>query len=391
MKIEYVKFNEINKAKYNPRTISEEMMLALVKGIKEFGMVQPAVINRTTGTLIGGHQRVTAAEQAGLEEMPVFYVELSEEKEKALNLALNKIGGDWDEQLLGQLLTELAGTEVDMELTGFADKEVDELLAQFEADQLEPGCDQDEVPATKEDAISVPGDVWILENHRVMCGNTCALTDITQLMDGEKADMVFTDPPYLMNFEGSLKGDGSKSYNSKHGKIENDCLSKEEGEQFIYDFCSIIAMHCTGAWYICFYRLGIDWLFEGLKKAGMKWRNQIIWKKNQRTLSNSDYKSIYEPIVYGFSDDYMPMLYGWNEEHEFQAGKKEIDVWEIDIPSLWEIERTRKNDLHPTMKPVALAERAVLNSSRAGQTVADFFGGSGTTVIACERQDALRA
>lgn len=198
--------------------------------------------------------------------------------------------------------------------------------------------------------------------------------------------MVFTDPPYLMAFEGSVHDDGSKSQNSKYGSIQNDKMTRREGAQFLESICRAIKKNCSGAYYVCFYRLGIDWLLEAMNRTALKWRAQIIWKKNNFNLSNSDYKSIYEPIIMGWADDYRPIFYGWNLGHEWYGRKNERDVWEIELPSIWEIPKTKKNDLHPTMKPVELVERAILNSSRPGGSVLDMFSGSGTTLIAAERR-----
>ena len=384
MNVESVAVDQLIAADYNPRTMSTEMMDRLVKGIQQFGLVQPIVVNRATGHIVGGHQRWAAAKQAGLAEVPVFYVDLDETREKALNLALNKITGDWDADLLKRVLEDIAD-DIDVDLTGFGEDELSMLLAELEADEFEPKCDEDEVPDVEEETVSRPGDVYTLGRHRLICGDSTQPDSYDRLLEGDRADMVFTDPPYLMNFEGSMRGDGSKGFNSKHGCITNDKLSREEGDQFLYDICTMIHTYCVGAWYVCFYRLGVDRILNAMERAGMQWRNLIIWKKNQRTLSNSDYKSLYEPIVYGFSDDWSPVVYGWNDEHAFYAGKTEVDVWEVALPSLWEIDRTRKNDLHPTMKPIALCERAIVNSSKAGQVVLDPFGGSGSTLIASEK------
>ncbi len=196
-----------------------------------------------------------------------------------------------------------------------------------------------------------------------------------------------TDPPYLMDFRGSMKGDGSKSANGKHRAIANDKLGKKEGEDFLKSVAAIIKACCVGSWYVCFYRLGIDGLFDALKSNGMQWRNLIIWHKGALTLSNSDYKSTYEPIVYGWENDYVPLLYGWNQAHDFYGPKGETDSWQLDSGqlSVWEVARTKHNDLHPTMKPVALCERAIKNSSKHGEIVLDLFGGSGSTLIAAEK------
>jgi DNA modification methylase len=186
-----------------------------------------------------------------------------------------------------------------------------------------------------------------------------------------------------MDFTGAIDGNGNTR--SKHKPIANDKLSKLEGEKFLRDFTAQLRAWCQGAWYITFYRLGIDWMFDALKANGLRYRNLIIWKKNQLNLSNSDYKSIYEPMIFGWADDYTPIFYGWNMEHSFHGAKNNTDVWEISLPSIWEIERTKKNDLHPTMKPVELITRSIANSTRAGEIVLDFFGGSGSTLIAATK------
>jgi DNA modification methylase len=198
--------------------------------------------------------------------------------------------------------------------------------------------------------------------------------------------MVFTDPPYLMNFVGSPPSEtgAARPRNSKHEKIINDKMSKAEGDAFLEAVCGIVKQFCSGPWYICFYRLGIDRILQAINTAGMKWRGMIVWKKNNINLSNSDYKSLYEPIITGYADDYDPIFYGWNLEHNWFGEKNERDVWEIELPSIWEIAKTKVNALHPTMKPVDLVVRAIKNSSRRGQSVLDIFLGSGTTMIAAE-------
>ena len=185
-----------------------------------------------------------------------------------------------------------------------------------------------------------------------------------------------------MNFTGAIDGKGNTR--SKHDKIANDSMSKEDGERFLRDITTMIKVKVNGAFYVSFYRLGIEWMMRAMTDVGLKWRNLIIWKKNQINLSNSDYKSIYEPILFGWADDYHAVLYGWGDKHFFRGSKGQPDAMEVGIPSVWEIERTKKNSLHPTVKPVALVERSVLNSSLPGETWLDLFGGSGTTLIACQ-------
>lgn len=235
----------------------------------------------------------------------------------------------------------------------------------------------------------VQGDLFTISNpkvtHTMVCGSSTEAGSLKAILGKEKATMVFTDPPYLMNFQGAMAGNGKK--NDRHEGILNDNLGKEDGNKFLTDFLALLKAHCQGGWYISFYRLGIDRMFQALEKTGMKWRNLIIWKKNHKNLSNSDYQSIYEPIFYGFADDYVPIVYGWEKDHDFrgQKGVHNDVIDDISLPSVWEIDRTKVNDLHPTMKPVELVARCVMNSSRKGETVLDMFLGSGTTMIACHQ------
>ena len=186
-----------------------------------------------------------------------------------------------------------------------------------------------------------------------MCGDSTIKENVNKLMKNNKADMVFTDPPYLMNFEGNVHADGSKSYNAVHGKIKNDDMSREEGDKFIFKIFEIIKQYNKGAYYVCFYRLGLDYIFRALDKLNNRYKALIIWNKGNHTLSNSDYMSKYEPIVYG-----------WFKNHLFYGNR---------------------SNLHPTMKPVDLVVQAIKNSSKAEDIILDLFGGSGTTLIAAEQ------
>lgn len=231
----------------------------------------------------------------------------------------------------------------------------------------EPETQEDTPPAIDEqNTYSELGKMYQLGRHRLMCGDATKIEDVEKLMNGQRADMVFTDPPYLMGFEGNVCADGSKIFNASHGAIKNDKMSKEEGDQFIYDMFTTIKTFNKGAYYVCFYRLGLNYIFRALDKHNNDYKALIIWDKGNHTLSNSDYMSRYEPIIYG-----------WFNDHKFYGGRSNFDIWSI--------ERTQKNELHPTMKPIALCANAIKNSSVQDDTVLDLFGGSGSTLIACEQ------
>lgn len=368
----------------NSRTHSEAQVAQIAASIREFGFTNPVLVDGDGG-IIAGHGRVLAARKLGLETVPTIRIDyMTEAQKRAYIIADNKLAlnAGWDEELLALELGELADMGFDLGLTGFSEGELAGLRI-GPADEVEGLTDEDEVPEPLPNPVSVVGDVWQLGPHRVMCGDSLSASDLDRLMQGKLADMVWTDPPYLMDFTGAIDGQGNTR--SKHRAIANDKLGKAEGEKFLRDFTAQLRAWCQGAWYITFYRLGIDRMFDALKANGLKWRNLIIWKKNHLNLSNSDYKSIYEPMIVGWADDYQPIFYGWNMEHPWYGTKGETDVWEVSLPSVWEIDRTKKNDLHPTMKPVELITRSIQNSTRAGEVVLDFFGGSGSTLIAATK------
>lgn len=367
----------------NARTHSPAQVQQIASSIKEFGWTNPILVDGENG-IIAGHGRLAAAQLLGLKRVPVIELSgLSESQKRAYILADNKLAlnAGWDLEMLKVELEELRDLDYDLLLTGFNSVELADMMS---PDVPEPKCDPDEIPEPAVDPYSKLGDLWICGDHRVLCGDSVNIQHVERLLGGPDvlADCVWTDPPYLMDFQGAIGGDGKTR--SKHTKIANDSMSKEDGERFLRDITTMIKVKCRGAFYVSFYRLGIEWMMRAMTDVGLKWRNLIIWKKNQINLSNSDYKSIYEPILYGFADDYHAVLYGWGKDHFFRGAKGQADVMEVGIPSVWEIERTKKNSLHPTVKPTALVERSLLNSTLPGESVMDLFGGSGTTLIAAQ-------
>ena len=387
MQIEQISIDDLTPYVRNSRTHSTEQIAQVAASIREFGFTNPVLID-ATGGIIAGHGRVLAARQLNLDQVPCLRLShLSETQKRAYVIADNKLAENsgWDMEMLAAEFEDLLNQEFNAALTGFSDDEIGKLL-QFIPDVIGE-TDQDDVPGKPKVATTCLGDIWNCGRHRVMCGDSTSHANLQLLLNGSKADMVFTDPPYLMNFTGSppSKTSGKKPKNSQHAKIINDKMSRADGDAFLQDICLAIREYCSGPWYICFYRLGIDRILEAINHHRMQWRGMIVWKKNNINLSNSDYKSLYEPIITGYADDFDPIFYGWNLEHSWYGEKNERDVWEVQIPSIWEIAKTKVNDLHPTMKPVDLVVRAIKNSSRRGQSVLDLFLGSGTTMIAAER------
>jgi DNA modification methylase len=368
-KLENVAIDKIIPYARNSRTHSDEQVAQIAASIKEFGFTNPVLIDKDDG-IIAGHGRVLAARKLGLKEVPCIRLgHLTETQKKAYVIADNKLAlnAGWDNELLTIELNELLGDGFAMEILGFDAEELKGLL-----DPVKPTeglTDEDAVPEVPEEPKTKTGDIYQLGRHRLMCGDSTSLDAVEKLMP-ETANMIFTDPPYLMDFTGGIHADGSKSFNAKHGSIKNDKMSEREGNDFLDAINSIIKIKVDGAFYITFYRLGIGKYYASFDRTGLKCRSLIIWDKGNHTLSNSDYMSMYEP-----------MFYGWVNNHKFYGGKNGMDIWRI--------KRTAKNDLHPTMKPVELVEKAILDGSQVNGIVLDLFGGSGTTIIAAEKSGRI--
>jgi DNA modification methylase len=348
----------------NSRTHSDEQVAQIAASIKEFGWTNPILIDGENG-IIAGHGRLLAARKLKYDKVPTIELkDLTETQKKAYIIADNKLAlnAGWDNELLTIELNELMADGFALEILGF---NPDELNALLEPEVVKGLTDEDAVPEVPEEPTTKPGDIYQLGNHKLMCGDSTSIDAVDKLMP-ETANMIFTDPPYLMDFTGGIHADGSKSFNAKHGSIKNDKMSEQEGNDFLDSINSVITSKVDGAFYITFYRLGIDKYFASMERTGLKCRSLVIWDKGNHTLSNSDYMSMYEP-----------MFYGWVNNHKFYGGKNGMDIWRI--------KRTAKNNLHPTMKPVELVEKAILDGSAVNGVVLDLFGGSGTTIIACEK------
>ncbi len=326
-------------------------------------------ISLTVRHIVAGHGRLAAAQKLGLEVVPVVVLDhLSPTQRRALVIADNRIAENagWDDAMLRIEIAALQDDDFDLSLTGFDADALAELMAGDESDG-QGQTDDDAMPEMPETPVSRPGDVWLLGGHRLLCGDSTVADSYDRLLDGAPVDMVFTDPPYNVNYANSAKA----KMRGKDRAILNDNL----GDGF-YDFLlaalTPTIAHCRGGIYVAMSSSELDVLQAAFRAAGGKWSTFIIWAKNTFTLGRADYQRQYEPI-----------LYGWPEgaQRHWCGDRDQGDVWNIRKP--------QKNDLHPTMKPVELVERAIRNSSRPGNVVLDPFGGSGTTLIAAEKSGRL--
>jgi DNA modification methylase len=348
----------------NARTHSPEQVAQIAASIAEFGFVNPVLVG-ADGVIIAGHARVMAARKLGMTQAPVIVLDyLNAAQRRALVIADNRLAQNagWDEEMLRVELEALREDDFNLDLLGFGVDEMDAMLAEPEA-EVAGNTDDDAVPETPETSVTVPGDVWLLGDHRLLCGDATQIDAVEKVLAGGLADMVFTDPPYNVNYGATMKD----KLRGKKRKIANDNLG-DGFEQFLRDACTNILTVTKGAVYICMSSSELHTLQKAFRDAGGHWSTFVIWAKNTFTMGRSDYQRQYEPI-----------LYGWKEgsDHFWCGARDQGDVWFVKKPV--------SNDLHPTMKPVELVERSIRNSSKSRETVLDPFGGSGSTLIACEK------
>ena len=362
MVIEKKNTADLLPADYNPRKDlkpGDPEYEKLKRSLEQFGYVEPVIWNKATGRVVGGHQRLKVLIDMGITEVECVVVDLPDDKEKALNIALNKISGDWDKDKLAVLIADLQGTAFDVSLTGFDAAEIDDLFK----DTLKDGVKDDnfDVDAElKEPPITKPGDIWTLGRHRLVCGDSTKAETFDLLMAGAKANLVITDPPYNVNYEGSA------------GKIQNDNMGNEAFYEFLLAaFRNTAAIMADDASIYVFHAdtEGLNFR-RAFADAGFYLSGCCIWKKQSLVLGRSPYQWQHEPV-----------LYGWKKsgKHQWYTGRKETTIWEFDKP--------KKNGDHPTMKPIPLLAYPIMNSSMSNTLVVDPFGGSGSTLIACEQTD----
>ncbi len=380
----------------------------LKKSILEFDYIDPIIWNQRTGRVVGGHQRIKILQELGYKEIDVSVVDLPEDKEKALNLALNKISGDWDLPKLKDLLQELEASDFDIEITGFDTDEINGILDQFKTEVKEDDFDLDAAVESIVEPETKPGDIWMLGRHRLMCGDATSQGDIEKLMDGTLASVVFTDPPYNVDYTGGTKD---------KLKIMNDKMSPDEFYGFLRaSFLNMLkATASGGAFYVCHAESeGINFR-TALADTGWLVKQCIIWVKNQLVIGRMDYQPRHEPILYGWKPGAKHKWYGGRKQttvldesngvmiKDTEEGKlltfsngiqsitlrvpdyEVIDQGDDSLTTTWRFDKPLRNADHPTMKPIALCARAIRNSSKPGEIVLDSFLGSGSTLIAAEQ------
>lgn len=367
IKVEYLDTTAITPFARNSRTHSDEQVAQVAASIKEFGWTNPILIDETS-TIIAGHGRLMAAQRLGYTSVPTITLNgLTDAQKRAYVIADNKLAlnAGWDDEMLAVEIESLLDEGFDLSLTGFEADEIDSLLA--EASKVQEGLtDDDEVPEAPVDPVSKLGDVWVLGRHRVVCGDCTEQTAVDALMQDQMADLVFTDPPYNVDYSGRGKND--------LGKIKNDAMSNDQFDQFLSDvFNSYYAvMKPLASIYVCHpdgktkEKVSFELAFE----VSFYKSCTIIWVKQSAGMGWQDYRAQHEPI-----------LYGWKEgsgKHFFIDDRTKTTVWQIGRD-------VQKDYVHPTQKPIALIEEAILNSSKGHDLVLDFFGGSGSTLIAAEK------
>jgi DNA modification methylase len=367
--IEQVAIDLLRPDPANPRNISRSELDALTRSMNEFGCVVPLLARRADAVVIGGHQRLLAARRLGLKLVPVIWLDLSQEEARLLGVALNQIGGEFDEPLLARLLADLKDVPgVDLTLSGFGEDEIADLLRgpevqerreRLEAFDLEMALGK----ATREPLTKL-GDIWQLGHHRVLCGDATLAEDVARVLAGARSAMAFTDPPYNVD----LGNHGGHQPGARRRPMANDALDPAAWEAFVRAWARNLVASVDGALYVCMSTKEWPLVSRVLAEEGAHWSDTVIFAKDRFVLGRADYQRAYEPI-----------WYGWREgaRHFWCGDRDQSDVWEIARPA--------QAPLGPVMKPLELVERAIENSSRPGELVLDVFLGSGTTLIAAER------
>jgi DNA modification methylase len=362
-----LKIDQLVHASYNPRKdlkAGDAEFEKIMNSVLEFGYVEPIIVN-SDYTICGGHQRAKVLKTLGYDEVDCVIINVDKPKEKALNIALNKISGEWDFDALAGLLEELKADEYNIEFTGFDFAEAEKLLDDLHKDDEQEEDKFDVDAALPNEPITRLGDLWLLGKHRLICGDSTSEQDIATLMDGKKARLIVTDPPYNVDYVGKTKDALT---------IQNDKMDDNQFFEFLLasytrmyevadDGASIYVFHADSE--------GLNFR-KAHKESGFKLSQCCIWAKQVMVMGRQDYHWKHEPILVGWKP---------TAAHYWNSDRKQTTLWNFDRPF--------RNEFHPTMKPIQLISYPVKNSSKIGDIVLDPFGGSGSTLIACEETDRI--
>ena len=396
MEIRTVDIGLLRPADYNPRkdlTPKDPEYQKIKKSIEQFGYLDPIIWNERSGRVVGGHQRLKVLNELGHKKIEVVVADLADDDEKAFNIALNKIAGDWDLVKLDELLRSLEDGGLNIEFTGFTDEEISKLF-NFEKQGL---TDDDAIPEVPDKPKTKPGDFYLLDRHWLLCGDATKRAEVEHLMGHYKADMVFIDPPYNVDYTGRTKN---------KLKIKNDNMRSEDFIEFLYKtYLNMeFALKPGGCFYIAHSEGGggHDWDFRSAlrKIKNLNSKQFLVWIKNSAVLGRQDYNWQHEPILYGwksgaahyFCCDYTQTTVIDDEIDMKKIKKKELIQYCENLvcqikTTIIRVDRPTVSSLHPNMKPVSLIKKLIKNSSIRKQIILDLFGGSGSTLIACEKTE----
>jgi len=396
MIIEKKKISDLKPAGYNPRKAlkpGDPEYEKLKRSLSEFGYVEPIIWNKRSGSVVGGHQRLKVLMDLGYTEVDCVVVDLDIHDEKALNIALNKISGEWDMNLLSDLLKDLDSDGYDVTLTGFDMEEAKELFGSGSMENVhEDDFDEDEALSEIEEPVTRQGDVWILGKHRLICGDSTEPEYYKLLLDGKKADLVVTDPPYNIDYGRTVSGEGRD--------IINDNLSEEEFYEFLCGFYGATygAMKEGAPIYVFHSTKETVNFIKAMTDSNLKYAQTLVWYKNHFTLGRQDYQWIHEPILYGWkegsghyfiNDRSLPTVFEDDRQNLSKLNKNELlELLQkiLNVPNTVILDnKPAKNAEHPTMKPITLCAKLIYNSSHEGDIVLDPFGGSGSTLMAADQ------
>jgi len=389
MNIQRRKISELQPAAYNPRKNlkpEDTEYQKIKRSIETFGYVEPIIINKD-GTIIGGHQRVKVLRDLGQDEISCVIVDMDKDQEKALNVALNKISGSWDEEALKAVFLELEAASFDMTLTGFDSDEFKELMGRCDMEVPDDDFDFQGVVGNIESPTTVRGDVWQLGRHKLMCGNSESEHDMKILMGDKKARLIITDPPYNVAYEGQ---DGMTILNDDISDA-SFLLFLQQTFKRMFDYaepgCPIYVFNAD--------KEGLNFR-KAYRESGFKLSECLVWVKNSFVLGRQDYHWRHEPILYGWKEGAAHHWYGERDKTTvFETGEalesmKKEELLALlqqifDASSIIYEDKPRSNDIHPTMKPLGLLSKLIYNSSQEGDLILDSFAGSGSTLITADQ------